>query len=241
MLVFVPTRRWIIAGWSSLTQPSREGVLTSGATWAWPWTASRVKQDNERLRQENARLIEQVVTTQAALETLRDAQKLTELITPLQRTTLLATVIGYSPDPGIQSITLNRGKGDGVVEGMAVLANDGLVVGKIISVGDASCTVLLLTDSQSSLLARVNNDPRSPGVIKGERGIGLQMELLPRNDNIPAGVAVVTSGAEARIPPNLPVGTIDRALTRQGDVFQNAVLSQPIAGYLITTVAIVLR
>lgn len=233
--VFIPTtRRWWVNAWSSIVKPVTSGLHTAHQHWAWPWESGALAAQRDQAITQNQQLLVAVTTLQSQLETVKAAQELSHLVASIQRTAVVGTVIGYSPDPGIQSITINRGSKDGIQEGQAVLSTDGVVVGKVHDVSSVTSSVILLTDSHSTILARINNAEHSPGLVKGQQGIGLQMELLPRNDRIVNGNTVVTSGAEDRIPMNLPIGTVSEVSTRQGDVFQNAVISSFVIAFRLT-------
>lgn len=239
-IVPVSQRAWV-QGWSSIIRPITSGAQALHRTWAWPWESGALARERDQAISQNQKLLVAVTGLQAQLETVQAAQELAKLVANIQRTAVIGTVIGYSPDPGIQSITINRGSTDGVLEGQAVLSPDGVVIGKIHDVTTSTCTVILLADSHSSILARINNAKRSPGLVRGQQGVGLQMELLPRYDAITEGDTVVTSGAEDRIPMNLPIGLIMEASTRQGDVFQNATVRNTVVAFRLTAVAIILR
>jgi rod shape-determining protein MreC len=235
------TRRWWVAVWSVAVRPVTSGLQIVHQHWAWPWESGSLARQRDQAVQQNEQLLVAVTTLQAQLETVKAAQELSHLVTSIQRTAVIGTVIGYSPDPGIQSITINRGSKDGVLEGQAALSPEGVVIGKVHDVSSSTSAIILLADSHSTILARVNNAAHSPGLVKGQQGIGLQMELLPRNDKIVVGDTVVTSGGEDRIPMNLPIGAVTEVSTRQGDVFQNAVLSNSVVAFRLTAVAVILR
>lgn len=239
---FIPLTRGVwVAGWSVLVRPITQGRQSLHRSWAWPWESGALARERDQAVEQNQQLLVAVAGLQAQLETVKAAQELARLVANIQRTAVVGTVIGYSPDPGIQSISINRGTADGVLVGQAVLSPEGVVIGKIHDASSSSSSVILLTDSHSSILARVNNEKRSPGLVRGQQGVGLQMELLPRYDALSSGETVVTSGAEDRIPMNLPIGTIMDVSTRQGDVFQNATIRSTVVAFRLTAVAVILR
>lgn len=86
-------------------------------------------------------------------------------------------------------------------------------------------TVLLITDRQSVLASRIQNQQQSPGVIRGERGLALQMGFIPKNDTVKNGDTVVTSGTEPLIPPDILIGSVASSSSRAGDLFQQAIIT----------------
>ena len=235
------SRTIIIRGWAAVIRPIQGSFGWAQSRWAWPWDASRLARQRNDLQEQNAHLLKQLTDAQSQIQSVAASTTLHALLEPLHHTTVLASVIGYSPDPGVQSVTIDRGATDGVQTGMAVMSDAGVVVGKVSSVGDVTSSIMLLSDSQSSILARINSSVRSPGVVKGDQGVSLRMELIPKNDSVQVGETVVTSGSEDRIPPDLPIGTIKDASTRPGDVFQNATVESPQTGFHFTVVAVIIR
>lgn len=235
------SRRVLIRGWSFVVSPVEKSLGWTESRWAWPWDAARLSTQTHDLQSQNALLLKQLTDAQTQLQSVAASDRLHALLAPLNHTTVLASVIGYSPDPGVQSVTIDRGSSDGVMTGMAVISDAGTVVGKVASVGDSTSSVMLLSDSQSSILARINSAARSPGVVKGDQGVSLRMELIPKNDAVQIGETVVTSGSEDRIPPDLPIGTVQDISTRPGDVFQNAKIQSPQSGFHFTVVAVIIR
>lgn len=143
----------------------------------------------------------------------------------VNRRIVSATVITSSPDPGIQSIVINRGSDDGLRLGQAAVSSSGVVIGKIVAVHQTTSVILLLIDGQSVISGRVINDARSPGAVRGERGLALNMSFIPKHDQLMSGQSVVTSGSEASIPPDLLIGTVSTIHQRVGDLFQDIVVT----------------
>ena len=235
------SRSILVRAWSGAVSPVERSVGWWQARWAWPWDASRLAAQLHDAQTQNAQLLKRVADAQSQIASVAASDRLRTLLTPLNHTTVLASVIGYSPDPGVQSVTIDRGTSDGLLVGMAVVSDAGVVVGKVVNVGASTSSVILLSDSQSSILARINSTAHSPGVVKGDQGVSLRMELIPKNDTVAVGDTVVTSGSEDRIPPDLPIGTIQDVATRPGDVFQNAKVQSPQVGIHFTVVAVIIR
>ncbi|MBI5467204.1 MAG: hypothetical protein HY975_03245, partial [Candidatus Kerfeldbacteria bacterium] len=80
----------------------------------------------------------------------------------------------------------------------------------------------------------------SLGVVKGERGLALRMEFIPKNDTVEPGQAVVTAGSEHSIPPDLLIGTIQQPSIRAGELFQNSTVTTSVDVQRLQVVAVVL-
>lgn len=89
--------------------------------------------------------------------------------------------------------------------------------------------MLLVTDSQSRLAAVVQNTDLAPGLVEGQMGLSLKMDLVPREKSIKLGDVVITSGLEADIPQGLVIGSIEKITTEPQDLFQKAILKPLVA------------
>jgi cell shape-determining protein MreC len=89
-------------------------------------------------------------------------------------------------------------------------------------------------------LARISNASKSPGIVRGQKGITLEMEYIPRDDEVNNSDVVTTSGAEPGIPPDLVIGTVDSVASKPGDLFQSASIFSPIRVGTLSVVAVLL-
>ena len=238
-----------------LPTPIRSGTLTGVGYIGRPFVAAgqwlrhqfSFGQGADDLRQENARLQQQVTTlslrlseSQQKLELDADIRAITSAIQPLRRQTVTAPVVTINPEPGVQSVVIQAGQDQGVRAGLAVIGTEGVMIGKVQKVLDTTSVVLLLTDTQVPVAARLQNEAQSPGLIRGERGLSLTMQFIPKNDQVQVGQTVVTAGTEANIPPDILIGTVERSSSRAGDIFQTAIISSPVQFNRIKAVAVIL-
>jgi rod shape-determining protein MreC len=107
---------------------------------------------------------------------------------------------------------------------MTVLNGDGLV-GRVISVGPTTATILLITDPSFSVGARLAASGEI-GNVTGNGGEPLGLELYNAQAVVEAGNVVVTLGSQNDKPfvPGIPIGEVTDvistpgALTRQAEV-----------------------
>lgn len=195
--------------------------------------------ERQALLQQAAKLTAQLSAAEAQVRLSHDLDLLAQYASSNHRRILTAQVIAHQTDPGIDSLTIGQGSHQGIHSGQAVIDSNGLLIGKIVTVRNSSATVLLVTDHQSVVIAEVTNAARSQGVVRGERGLSLRLDYLPKTDVITTGQAVVTSGTETGIPAGLPIGSISQVSTRSGDVFQSASVLSPIQPQEQSVVAVV--
>jgi rod shape-determining protein MreC len=122
---------------------------------------------------------------------------------------LAARVIAASPGGASKTIYLNRGEQDGVRRDMGVITPDG-VVGKVLEVYPTTAQVLLLTDRESGVGARLGAS-RVAGVVRGTGASLALMDYVINDHSVALGDAIVTSGQDKIFPKDLPVGTVTEA------------------------------
>ena len=104
------------------------------------------------------------------------------------------------------SLLLNSGRRAGIEKGNAVLFN-GMFIGQIVSVGNNSSRVLLISDVNSMVPVVVSNN-RIPSILTGENLILPSLKFLPNNVKLSHGSIVQTSGHGGLLPAGLPIGTV---------------------------------
>lgn len=128
-------------------------------------------------------------------------------------------------DPTSKSVIIDRGYESGIAEGMAAVSGDGIIVGKIIEVGNRYSKVLIITDNQSRLAATVQNKDQTVGLVEGRFGLGLEMTNIAQNEIINEGDLVITSGLEGNIPRGLLIGVVTGINMVENEIFKTAALT----------------
>lgn len=142
-----------------------------------------------QLEQENARLLD--------LNNVRLAPRLTYIT---------GVVLADSGSPFRQSVLLNIGARDGVVDGWAAMDGIGLV-GRISGTGRNSSRVILLTDSSSRIPVVVQPSGQR-GLVEGDNTPAPYLDFLENTDQVRPGDRVVTSGDGGVFPAGLLVGQV---------------------------------
>ena len=104
------------------------------------------------------------------------------------------------------SLLINSGRSVGIEKGNAVMFN-GMFIGQIVSVGNNSSRVLLISDVNSMIPVVVSNN-RIPSILIGENLILPSLKFLPNNVKLNQGSIVQTSGHGGLLPAGLPIGTV---------------------------------
>ncbi len=120
---------------------------------------------------------------------------------------IVAELLSVDQNPYRQLIEINRGSGDGIELGYAVIDDFG-VMGQIVHVNPQSATTMLISDPEHATPVQfVRSGTRS---VAFGRGSTTQLELryLPATADIMIGDELVTSGLGGRFPADYPVAKV---------------------------------
>jgi rod shape-determining protein MreC len=230
-----------LGGYFSSASNSFTGSLIGLQTWVSSrfvalqefFTAPR---DVASLRQRNAELEAEVSDLQAQVIQLQQQVGQTAILAALvdfsranpQNTYKASAVIGRDPSPFLHYVIINRGSNDGILRGMPVVTDQGLV-GRVDAVIADAARVQLITDPASSVNVRLQNAETEASLVGSVTGDTL-LELVPQDVVIETGDLVLTSGLGGGYPPDLIVGQVASVRSRDFDLFQQATV-QPVVDF----------
>ncbi len=142
--------------------------------------------------------------------------------------TLGARVISRAITDTGAAVTIDRGGKDGAAVGDAVVTDDGIFVGKIVSLGDRTSVVLLVSDVQSRTAATLTGNGRLNGVVEGRGNGTARFTLIPQDLDLKRDDVIVTAGTEEKVPGNLPIGLVNDVQSKPTDPFKDASI-EPLA------------
>ncbi len=183
------------------------------------------------LEAENARLREQLAARDGEQLKAQDAQRELKALLDQQELgyigdipTVAARVVTMSPNNFELTMEIDRGTNDGIVTGMPVVSGAGLV-GRVVEASRTRSTVLLLTDSQSSVGIRLVSSG-DVGVANGQgQRDPLTVDLIDPATVVPEAETAVTSGLQQSVfPPGIPVGKVRSAKARPGELQQEVTI-----------------
>jgi rod shape-determining protein MreC len=197
------------------------------------------------LRQQVIRLRAQLSQAQLSKADYRQLQRLLSLAGKGGYRIVAANVIangqGYQ-----QTVTLDAGSRDGVRPRETVLNGQGLV-GEVTSVGPDTCTVLLATDSSSTIGVRLAPSGQigwvtGPGKTRSGTG-KLSLQILNANAALKAGQQLVTSASVHDRPyvPGVPIGVISSVVNRAGALTAKATVTPYVDFTALSVVGIVVE
>ena len=183
------------------------------------------RSERDKLRAERNRLRDEALGAQAAR---RENQQLRRLVA-LDRSGELSEyqpvtsrVIGRSPTVWYDTLTVDKGRVDGVRVNQPVVNGDGLV-GKVTDVSRGAARITLITDHTSGVSAKVITpivDSQANGITglvqtKVGNPDDLLLDFVSRRSRLQKGDRVVTAGTrsnrlESLFPPGIPIGAVSR-------------------------------
>lgn len=201
--------------------PLHQGVLDIispiGSFFAGAFNYGSLQTQNEQLQ----RTIGQLRAAQS--EKGFEANQLREL-TALQNLPFLQslpTVTAQTQDEYSSNftatITLNKGRADGVDVGYPVVGAGGLV-GQVIQSFHDTAVVRLVTDGQSKVGVAFGAGNQRAGIVDGQGpGSSMTADLVPPRTPLHKGEVMFTSGLQgASFPPGIPVATVSSFHTAAG-------------------------
>lgn len=204
---------------------------------AQTWVSSRylgfqdfvtAPRDIASLRTRNAELEAQVSQLQAQLIELQQRASETEILAALvdfsranpESTYKAASVIGRDPSPFLHYIIINRGSNDGILRGMPVVTNQGLV-GRIDAVIADAARVQLVTDPGSAVNVYLQNADTS-AVLFGSVTGDVSLDMISQNATVEPGDLILTSGLGGGFPSDLILGQVVTVRSLEFELFQQA-------------------
>ncbi len=224
---------------------SASNVFTSSLVNLQSWFSARfvavqdfltAPRDIATLRQRNTELEGEVSELQAQVIQLQQQLGETDILAALvdfsrarpENTYRAAAVIGRDPSPFLHYVIINRGSNDGILRGMPVVTDQGLI-GRVDAVISDAARVQLITDPASSVNVRLQNAETEASLVGSVTG-DVTLDLIPQDINVQPGDLVLTSGLGGGYPPDLIVGQVINVRARDFDLFQQATV-QPVVDF----------
>jgi rod shape-determining protein MreC len=208
---------------------------TAGSYWSALTSLDRLRSDNQKLRDENQTLAEELARMPAIARLNDDWTKISQAAATSPYQPIIAQVVVRDiSDVRPRMLIINRGTIDGVALGQVVIDDGGALVGRIKWVEAYDAGILLVNDS-SAIVVGQEAGSGATGTIQGQIGGLLQMSYVNATDTLVKGQAVVTAGmvlpsgdVRSPYPPGLLIGTIIDVSKDPNEVVQGA-LVQPAA------------
>jgi rod shape-determining protein MreC len=175
-----------------------------------------VREENQRLKSALDRTKMDNQYLQAELSTADRAKSLAIFQQQSPSKTIAAHVIGNTTGVGAKVVIVDRGTGNGVQKGMAVITPDG-IVGKVTSAYPTASFVLLITDP-SFAAGVISQKNHVHGTLKGQGYGTVIVDHVQNEQKVEPGEQFFTSGDDRIFPKGLPVG--EATVVREGKSYK---------------------
>jgi len=235
LLIFGAILGYFLSFGPNTTQKFKAGVyqllapfLTSGSGLRKQITSVRTGLKSlDQLEHENAALQVENRELRATNQSLRDVEhevnRLRHALNYRERSVfklIAAEIVARDSSTWWRTVTINRGRRDGIETDMPVVTDEGLI-GKTTSVSDVISVVLLVSDENCRVAASVEGS-REQGIVAGERvttGLTplLDLNFLSKQADLKPGQKVYTSGVGGVFPSGLLIGVVKSYRVRELD------------------------
>ncbi|MGW8193880.1 MAG: rod shape-determining protein MreC, partial [Desulforhopalus sp.] len=131
---------------------------------------------------------------------------------------IAARVVGKEPAYWYQTIVVDRGRKDDVLEGMIALSPKG-VVGQVIHAAEHYSKILLANAPSSAIDAMIQKT-RTRGILKGAGEKGYVLHYVLKNAEVAVGDQIVTAGIGGIFPAGIPLGQVSKIHKKRRGMFQ---------------------
>src|ERR1700729_1239759 len=179
----------------------------------WHWFRESVT-TRDSLRADKARLEAELRVAQFRLQRYEALEAESQRLRALRDSTagvadrfIIGDIMNVDLDAFRERVLVDKGAGDGVYVGQAVLDSGG-VFGQVARVGQLTSEVILVSDAAHAIPVQINrNGLRTIAMGTGESN-RLKLPYLPTSADVIVGDLLVTSGLGGGFPAGYPLGTI---------------------------------
>jgi rod shape-determining protein MreC len=175
---------------------------------------------NRGLRARVAALEEENLQLREALVESGNLARIAAMRRGFEAELMPARVIGQDVSPYFRSLLLDRGRTSGVLSGMPVVSDRGLV-GLVTATTPSASRAMLLVDRRAAVDA-VDERSRALGIVRGTGNAWLEFSFLMRGADVRPGDALLTSGVGGVYPKGLRVGIVEEVNVQKGALVHTA-------------------
>jgi len=202
-----------------IVAPFQAGATRSihfvGNIWRHYFSLVSVARENDNLRQALARAVQENNKQRETALTNQRLRSLLNFTKTISGKQLAAEVVGLDPSFWFKSVTINKGKSDGILKG---------IVGQIAEVSGHYAKVLLAIDRNSAVDALVQGS-RARGIIKGNSSDQYRFKYVLRKNDVRIEDIIITSGIDGVFPKGIRIGQVTDIVRRNAGIFQEVTVT----------------
>lgn len=215
---FIAAQRWL-----------SDRVMNVVDFFTLPRDVTNLLQRNVTLENEISSLQSQVIQLEGQLNEAKVLYALLDFARARPQNQYLASVvIGRDPSPFLHYIIIDHGSDDGILYGMPVVTQQGLV-GRVDAVTASASRVQLITDPGSVINVRLQSLKRE-AQLTGSITSDISLINIPQDVVVNPGEILLTSGLGGNYPSDVLIGQVTSVIKKENELFQTASV-QPIVNY----------
>jgi len=188
------------------------------------WVKGKVteteEESGEKLREERDWLLSELVRLREVERENAFLRKELEIGDPDELHRIAAQVIAKDPSGTGSYVIINRGCADGIAKGNYMTLPGRILAGKVVECSAHTAHIMLVYDRESRIEVRFQ-ESGSSGILRGDFGLTLFVDLIPRDAAIREGEIVVSTGLGG-VPAGFFIGTVSGIETGDAELFLKA-------------------
>lgn len=234
----VPILESVTFGLFAQVQRGISGVVSSvRRVWGGYIGLRHVKLENDGLKQQLAQAEVQLQEQRALADRARSLEQLLALRDRSTLATTAAEIIASGANPDFRTVTIDKGRREGLRPDMAVVAPAG-VVGRVVAPSAGASKVQLLIDRNAAAGALVERS-RAQGVVVGRGDDRLELQFVSEIADIVVGDTIVTSGIDGIYPKGFVIGKVE-SVEKSGSAYKRITIRPAVDFSSVEDVLVVL-
>jgi rod shape-determining protein MreC len=209
------------------------------STYAWIPNPVTLRRENQELQNKAIELAAEVGKLRRADAENIELRKLLGIPPRKDWKLVPAEVVGKTTSFQRNMITINLGAKDGIIAGMAVVTDAGLV-GRVYSTSQNFSLVQMLFNTDVRIAAKIART-RVEGIVAWDGGPSLTMLNVPKALDVQAGDLVVSSEYSSYFPAEVPIGTIIRLEPQRNSLFRHVIIEPSVNLFRVEHVYVILK
>jgi len=245
-LILVNNQGWLNPvkdSFYSLIAPSYRVSFQFNKFFSFVSSINKLEDERNKLEEENQELLGQIAQLEGIAQENELLRRQIGLPQSESEELILANIIGQDASNLRKYFLINKGTKDGLELGSVVIAAGNLLVGRVTEVTDFFAKVQSITDSNSRVNAFISAQDGSEitGLVKGEQGLNLIIDLLPQGEVVKQGQLIITSGLAGLFPAGLLIGQIEKVISSDVQISQMAELKPAVNFEKLRRVFVIVR
>jgi len=199
-----------------------------------------IQDEIKSLRAENERLMLENSSLRLRIDRMEEQAEHFQFLENRGLRYVTAAIIGRDSLNNSRIVIIGKGSRDDIRPGYAAISENGNLIGKVVNADESFSQILLITDPKSRIAGMLQNETNSQGIIVGEYGSSMKMELIPQEDLVENDMIAITSGIEEGIPAGLVIGKVAHTDESAGTFFKTAFLQPFLPFHSLNYVSVIL-